>query len=128
MGQLGVWRSRPAEPDNPTEPVDSSAAVNGTQGLLRLGVLLAGSAVPMPALRAAAVSGSGDANFPDFESPSLRLSVSGSGDVEGPGISVGVLDAGVSGPGDITLEGCDSESADVSITGSGERDAARSVR
>ena len=43
LGQLGGWRSRPAEPDNPAEPVDSSAAVIGAQGLLRLGVLLAGS-------------------------------------------------------------------------------------
>ena len=41
--QLGDWRSRPAEPDNPAEPVDSSAAAIGAQGLLRLGSLLAGS-------------------------------------------------------------------------------------
>ena len=40
LAQLGDWRSQPAEPDNPAEPVDSSAAV---QGLLRLGALLAGS-------------------------------------------------------------------------------------
>ena len=66
--------------------------------------------VTMPALHAVAVSGSGDANFSDFESPSLRLSVSSSGDVDGSGISVGVLDAGVSGAGDITLEVCASES------------------
>ena len=41
--QLGDRRSRPAEPDNPAEPVDSSAAAIGAQGLLRLGALLAGS-------------------------------------------------------------------------------------
>ncbi|MDE0222328.1 MAG: DUF2807 domain-containing protein [Spirochaetaceae bacterium] len=76
--------------------------------------------VTMPALDAVRVSGSGEATFADFESPSLRLGVSGSGDVEGSGISVGVLDAGVSGSGDITLEGCASESAGVSITGSGD--------
>lgn len=76
--------------------------------------------VTMPALDAVRVSGSGEATFADFESPSLRLGVSGSGDVEGSGISVGVLDAGISGSGDITLEGCASESAGVSITGSGD--------
>ena len=43
--QLGDWRSRPAEPDNSAEPVDSSAAAIGAQGLLRLGALLAGSDV-----------------------------------------------------------------------------------
>ncbi len=43
LGQLGDWRSRPAEPDNPAEPVDSSAAAIGAQGLLRLGALLAGT-------------------------------------------------------------------------------------
>ena len=34
---LGDWRSRPAEPFNGAEPVDSSAAAIGAQGLLRLG-------------------------------------------------------------------------------------------
>ena len=43
LAQLGEWRSRPAEPDNTAEPVDSSAAAIGAQGLLRLGALLAGS-------------------------------------------------------------------------------------
>jgi len=34
---LGDWRARPAEPFNEHEPVDSSAAAIGAQGLLRLG-------------------------------------------------------------------------------------------
>ncbi|HET7536525.1 MAG TPA: glycosyl hydrolase [Candidatus Didemnitutus sp.] len=37
LGKLGDWRSRPAEPFNDFEPVDSSAAAIGAQGLLRLG-------------------------------------------------------------------------------------------
>jgi hypothetical protein len=37
LAQLGDWRSRPADPYNPYEPVDSSAAAIGAQGLLRLG-------------------------------------------------------------------------------------------
>jgi unsaturated chondroitin disaccharide hydrolase len=37
LAQLGDWRSRPADPYNPHEPVDSSAAAIGAQGLLRLG-------------------------------------------------------------------------------------------
>lgn len=34
---LGDWRSRPAQPDNEHEPVDSSAAAIAAQALLRLG-------------------------------------------------------------------------------------------
>lgn len=41
LAQLGDWRSRPAEPDNPYEPVDSSAAAIAAQGLVRLGRYLA---------------------------------------------------------------------------------------
>jgi hypothetical protein len=37
---LGDWRNRPAEPVNPYEPVDSSAAAIDAQGLLRLGLYL----------------------------------------------------------------------------------------
>lgn len=37
LHRLGDWRSRPAEPENPFEPVDSSAAAIAAQGLLRLG-------------------------------------------------------------------------------------------
>ncbi len=37
LAQLGDWRSRPADPLNPHEPVDSSAAAIAAQGLLRLG-------------------------------------------------------------------------------------------
>ncbi len=43
LALLGDWRSRPAEPDNPAEPVDASAAAIAAQGLLRLGAALAGS-------------------------------------------------------------------------------------
>jgi unsaturated chondroitin disaccharide hydrolase len=37
LAQLGDWRSHPADPYNPHEPVDSSAAAIAAQGLLRLG-------------------------------------------------------------------------------------------
>ncbi len=37
LGKLGDWRARAAEPFNDFEPVDSSAAAIGVQGLLRLG-------------------------------------------------------------------------------------------
>ena len=37
LHKLGDWQSRPAEPDNDFEPVDSSAAAIAAQGLLRLG-------------------------------------------------------------------------------------------
>lgn len=37
LAALGDWRDRPADPYNPHEPVDSSAAAIAAQGLLRLG-------------------------------------------------------------------------------------------
>ncbi len=40
LHKLGEWRQRPAEPFNDFEPVDSSAAAIGAQGLLRLGHFL----------------------------------------------------------------------------------------
>jgi hypothetical protein len=40
MHKLGDWQSRPAEPCNDHEPVDSSASAIGAQGLIRLGVAL----------------------------------------------------------------------------------------
>ena len=37
LERLGDWRGKPADPFNPHEPVDSSAAAIACQGLLRLG-------------------------------------------------------------------------------------------
>ena len=37
LWRLGDWRSRPADPYNDHEPVDSSAAAIAAQGLIRLG-------------------------------------------------------------------------------------------
>ncbi|MBZ5725789.1 MAG: glycoside hydrolase family 88 protein [Acidobacteriia bacterium] len=37
LAELGDWRAKPADPFNPHEPVDSSAAAIAAQGLLRLG-------------------------------------------------------------------------------------------
>jgi hypothetical protein len=37
LEKLGDWRAQPADPYNPHEPVDSSAAAIAAQGLLRLG-------------------------------------------------------------------------------------------
>jgi unsaturated chondroitin disaccharide hydrolase len=42
LASLGDWGSRPADPFNDVEPVDSSAAVIAAQGLLRLGHYFAG--------------------------------------------------------------------------------------
>jgi hypothetical protein len=41
LAALGDWRSRPADPFNDQEPVDSSAAAVAAQGLLRLARVLA---------------------------------------------------------------------------------------
>ena len=40
LSRMGDYLDRPAEPDNPYEPVDSSAAAISAQGLLRLGSCL----------------------------------------------------------------------------------------
>lgn len=40
LHKLGNWQSRPSDPYNKYEPVDSSAAAIGAQGLLRLGRIL----------------------------------------------------------------------------------------
>ncbi len=40
LAKMGDWASRAADPFNPYEPVDSSAAAIGAQGLLRLGKYL----------------------------------------------------------------------------------------
>jgi unsaturated chondroitin disaccharide hydrolase len=45
LAELGDWASRPADPFNDHEPVDSSAAAIAAQGLLRLGHLLSARAV-----------------------------------------------------------------------------------
>jgi unsaturated chondroitin disaccharide hydrolase len=37
LDRLGDWRSKPADPFNPHEPVDSSAAAIACQGLMRMG-------------------------------------------------------------------------------------------
>jgi unsaturated chondroitin disaccharide hydrolase len=42
LASMPGWRERPADPFNDREPVDSSAAAIGAQGLLRLGRILAG--------------------------------------------------------------------------------------
>ena len=57
----------------------------GMRPQIRLRRVTLRAQVTMPALDAVAVSGSGEATFADFESPSLQLSVTGSGDVEGSG-------------------------------------------
>jgi unsaturated chondroitin disaccharide hydrolase len=46
LAALGDWASRPADPFNDHEPVDSSAAAIAAQGLLRLGHYLAAAGIP----------------------------------------------------------------------------------
>ena len=48
LTRLGDYTKRPSEPDNPYEPVDSSAAAIAAQGLLRLGRHLGRSAKGKP--------------------------------------------------------------------------------
>lgn len=40
LSHMETWREEPSKPDNPWEPVDSSAAAIAAQGLLRLGRML----------------------------------------------------------------------------------------
>ena len=52
LATLGDWGSRPADPFNDVEPVDSSAAAIAAQGLLRLGRYLTNARRGRLALRA----------------------------------------------------------------------------
>jgi hypothetical protein len=51
LARLGDYRDRPADPYNPYEPVDSSAAAIACQGLLRLGCYLASRGDPAAGTR-----------------------------------------------------------------------------
>ncbi len=51
LALLGDYRERPAQPQNPYEPVDSSAAAIAALGLLRLGDYLLGRGEPSPGSR-----------------------------------------------------------------------------
>ena len=42
LSKLGDWKTRPADPSNPHEPVDASASAIAAQGLIRLGQYLTG--------------------------------------------------------------------------------------
>ncbi|MFZ3110206.1 MAG: hypothetical protein WA234_05905 [Rectinemataceae bacterium] len=47
LGKLGNWLEKPADPGNPFEPVDSSAAAIAAQGFLRLGRHFAAAGKPL---------------------------------------------------------------------------------
>lgn len=95
--------------------------------------------VTAPALKAAAVAGSGDMRVDKVEGDSFTASVAGSGDLEvgtvrvgqakfsvaGSGDirasgSAGSLDASIAGSGDIDLAGFEARQASVSVVGSGD--------
>ena len=61
LAALGDWQERPADPFNDHEPVDSSAAAIGAQGLLRLGRVLGARGADGVALRAGRPAGARDA-------------------------------------------------------------------
>ena len=73
--------------------------------------------VTMPALDAVGVSGSGEATFSEFESPSLRLSVTGSGSGTLT-LGSGNLTGSISGAGEVRYR-CSPARVDVLTSGSG---------
>ena len=77
--------------------------------------------VTMPAIRGAAIAGSGDMRIDRAEGKEFSASIGGSGNVEVAALRVGAADFSVAGSGDIRASGTAGRS-NVSIAGSGDVD------
>jgi hypothetical protein len=77
--------------------------------------------VTLPAIRAAAIAGSGDMRVDRVESNRFAASIAGSGDLQIGSLRTRDADFSIAGSGGITASGS-AESADISIAGSGDVD------
>lgn len=77
--------------------------------------------VTMPAIRSAAVAGSGDMQIDRVQGDSFKASVAGSGDIEVAQMQVGEAKFSIAGSGDIKAAGTAQRSS-ASIAGSGDID------
>lgn len=77
--------------------------------------------VTMPAIRSAAVAGSGDMKIDRVQGDSFKASVAGSGDIEIAQMQVGEAKFSIAGSGDIKAAGT-AERSSASIAGSGDID------
>lgn len=75
--------------------------------------------VTLPAIRAAAIAGSGDMRVDRVESSRFAASIAGSGDLQIASLRTGDADFSIAGSGGITASGS-ANSADISIAGSGD--------
>ena len=75
--------------------------------------------VTLPAIRAAAIAGSGDMRVDRVESDRFAASIAGSGDLQIGSLRARDADFSIAGSGGITASGS-AESADISIAGSGD--------
>jgi len=80
--------------------------------------------VTLPALKAAAVAGSGDMRIGTLSGDALQLSNAGSGSITLDSVSVKAIDADLAGSGDLSASGT-SDRINLSIAGSGDIDMAR---
>lgn len=79
--------------------------------------------VTLPALKAAAVAGSGDMRIGPLSGETLQLSNAGSGSIALDSVTVKTIDADLAGSGDLSARGT-SERITLSIAGSGDIDMA----
>ena len=75
--------------------------------------------VTLPAIRAAAIAGSGDMRVDRVESSRFAASIAGSGDLQIGSLRTRDADFSIAGSGGITASGS-ADSADISIAGSGD--------
>ena len=78
--------------------------------------------ITMPAIRAAAIAGSGDMKIDRAEGQDFAASIGGSGNIEVAALRVGEANFSIAGSGDIRAKGTSGRSK-VSIAGSGDVDA-----
>lgn len=79
--------------------------------------------VTAPALRAAAVAGSGGMVIDQVKGPAFAASVTGSGDLSVEAVEVDILKLSIAGSGDLNARSGQARSVDLGIAGSGDIDA-----
>jgi len=110
-GWFGSWSSKGTATIQVTAPALRAAAIAGS-GELAIDQVRGDSFD-------ASVAGSGDLNVESIDVQNLKLSIAGSGELRARSGQARTADYSIAGSGDIDARGIRSESAEVSIAGSG---------